>query len=149
MTAQRLFGLPHDEELWTNIADVWETGIEPNGEWEDEPDRSWEIEEWTVHPPRYHLPTVDKTAEWLIEWIGEDVAENGMACEAWHDSYDRVVGPDCVWSLVGRILNDIAQTVTYRMANEKAAVHTLTLDADRQPLVNGEPLYHPRQDTTP
>jgi hypothetical protein len=98
-----------------------------------------EIEEFSVHPARYHFPRVD----WVTEWIGEWVAENGMVAEGF-DADEAV--DDEVRAAFDAALDLWAGKVRYSMANELLATHTVTLDADGEPLLDGAPMYITRKE---
>lgn len=106
-TNDRLYGQPGDEHMHFDAESVLDSCDKDEVE----------IEEWTVRPPREHLPPVDH----LLEWIAEsdyDVTE-----EWWESARDAVAHED-VKALAEKLLETIAEHITYRMADRRVAVHT-------------------------
>jgi len=146
MTApiDRLYGKVGAEELFTDIASVWEAHIEPWVEVDendkpldtpDKPSAGIEIEEWTVHDPQHHMPS----AASILEWIGETAADN-ETCEGWFDDFPD--GDPVVLELTQQLIDTIARRITYRMAAEHVCTHWITI-VDGEPQINGEPMYVP------
>lgn len=133
----RLYGLPHAEELFSTIEDCYESAIDC-----DEPQDEWTVEEWTVAPPGSHLPSADDMLAHLLEWATECACDY-WTTEDWSESFQREIGDGNPYtrSLMRRIRNDIVSRITYRMADTKVAEHKITFDADNNPLLNGQPLY--------
>lgn len=128
---ERLYGLPGAEYMDTDPASVYESYIEPYDK--PEPGARIEIEEWSVHPSRYHLPSAPAVIEWLEEWVHE----NGEIVGDFEVSFDT---PSLRWA-AETLLNGAAREITWRMANEKLASHWVTWDEDGDPLLDGEPMY--------
>lgn len=132
----RLFGVPGAENLHDDIAAAYEVQIEP---WVDDHDRRPRvIEEFTVHPPEYHVPPASHIVEWLVERIAED----GEVDEGYYEHLQRTVEkhPD-VLAATEVLRATLAALVTYRMADKRVAQHAITWDDAGEPLVNGEPMY--------
>lgn len=136
--ADRLYGLPGAEYLDTDPSSVYETHIEPYDA--PGPDTKVEIEEWSVHPPLYHLPSAPALIEWLEDWV----AENGEISEDFEVHFDS---PGVRWA-ADTLLKAAAQQITWRMANEKLASHWVTWD-EFGPLLDGEPMYQPAPTPAP
>jgi hypothetical protein len=136
-----LFG--DDEELFRDVADYYEALIEPFRE--DEDDRTPRtIEEWDTHPPRYHLPDVER----VIGFLCEHVADWGEVCENGYEAFESAIDTPEIRSGVERLLDAIARNVKFGMARTKIAEHTLTWDDRGRPLVDGELLYAPREEAS-
>lgn len=125
----RLYGLEGDEHLFFDPAEVVERWIEDN----DGCTEAFEIEEWSVHPPQYHMPHAVE----ILGWIGEWTCENGDI----GDDMDLPIKDVEVVAAAKALLDLIASKVTWRMADELVATHTLTWDAENEPLLDGQPLY--------
>ncbi len=134
MTTQRdyLYGLPGAEELAfdpESIIDQWLTDADENAPID------FVIEEWSVHPSRYHLPSPDS----LIEWLEEQAMENGEIgdyCEV-HASTPEIR------AMADALLDAIAATIGWRMANNKLRDLHVT-GTFEHPLLDGEPVWRPR-----
>lgn len=130
---ERLFGVPDAENLHFDLADAYEAQIAP---WVDEHDqRGWQIEEWTVHPPRDHFPTVDHVIEHIVEWVAD--------CGETDEGFDEHLYAEADRAAVEAMLQAWADRITYRMADERVATHEITWDDDGEPLVDGVPMYGP------
>lgn len=131
----RLYNLAGaDGPMSDSLAGVYEADIEPYLELVGE---TQTIEEWTVHPPSYHLPTVERLREWIIwEAIDELTEEAGEA-------YERASKEPEVLAALAAALDLIADRVVVRMADKLVATHTLTWTDDGAPLLDGEPLSYP------
>lgn len=135
----RLYGSEDAEVLFFDIADVYETDIEP---WVDEHDRRPRtIEEYTVHPAEYHLPAADDIVEHVIEWIADNDVTEGV-----FDGWETASKHEDVQQAFRDALNLLASKVTGRMADKLVATHTITWDDHGAPLVDGEPLYRKSAD---
>lgn len=139
MSTERLYGLQGAEELHFDIATVWEADIEPHIE--DDTGGSRIIEEWTVHPPEYHFPKAEHIVESVIEWA----CDNGEVAEGWPDGLPSISDPE-LNRAAEALRQAIASKVTYRMANQKVAEHTLTWSPgeESEPSLDGEPMYRQR-----
>jgi hypothetical protein len=131
---QRLYGLPEAERLHFEIAEVWETDIEPyldsftRTDW-------WVVEEWTVCDPRSHLPSAERVVDYILEQLEE-------LDEYCYEAFDNASSK----AEMEVVLAAWASRVTYRMAQSHVATHRITLvdvpdEAEPQPFLNGEPLY--------
>lgn len=139
--APRLYAVPYSEHCHDDIAGVYETDIEP---YVDEHDRRPRVvAEYTVHPPKYHLPSSEQVVEWLVEWA----TDRGELTEDAADHLERNVDHDAVHAAAEALLDAVAARMRYRMANRRVAEHTITWDCDGAPLVDGDPLYRPASPT--
>jgi hypothetical protein len=135
--------LPRAEELHIDPADVVQ-------QWLDDTDPDVEtrfvIEEWSVHPPSYHLPSRDT----LLERICEEAYDNewGEDNEEWEAAARE---PD-VKNAAQTLLDLIASKVSYRMADKHLRDLQVTPSDDPDnPLLDGVPTWSPspeRKDTT-
>lgn len=124
----RLYGLPDAEWLEDDISTVWETYLDGD----DEYDGPWIVEEWSTHPPSYHLPSARRVIDHIEEWA----ADNEVTCEG---DYFNLTDTD-ILTAAQNLLDVIASKVTWRQSNELIATHTITL-VDDEPHVDGEPMY--------
>lgn len=132
---QRLFGVPHSETLFGDLAECYESQIE---DYADEHDRRPRvIEEWTVHPPEYHLPSADRIVDWLVEQTGED----GEVDEGFFEHMENMAQRADVLVAAEALRSALAAQITYRMADKRVAEHAITWDEAGEPLVNGKPMY--------
>lgn len=129
----RLYGLQGAEELHGTPEEVYELEIDPN--YEPNPDQRVEIEEFDIHPPRYHLPDVERLLEWIAEWT----EEMGEVSEGFN--IDSVITKAEVKSAAEVLLDSIAERITYRMANNHLRSLWVTWDAKGEPMLDGEPMY--------
>lgn len=155
---ERLYGLPSDEHLEFDPATVYEHESWLNAQddtWEERestdplvpgymepvppPGFSFVIEEWSVAPPRRHLPAADRVLDYICEWVSDngEIDEDGY--DAWSSHADD---PDVV-AAFDAALDLLASKITYRMADKLVATHVVTFDAAGEPLLDGEPMYHP------
>lgn len=124
----RLYGLPGAEQLRFDIAEVYETEIDA---YFDDPDRrEWTVEEWTVAPARSHMVDVEGLLEWVDEWAAE--------CGEISEGFGLPVKDADVVAAAEALLDLIASKVTWRMADRLVATHTITWDADNEPLLDGD-----------
>lgn len=136
-TEKRLFGVPGAEVLYLDIAEAYESDIEPWREADDS--RRWEIEEWTVHPPIYHLPSVSA----ILDFVSEQVCENGELTEGVWDHW--TFGGDEIEAAAEALRQVVAaQQGNGRMADKLIATHVITHDGSGAPLLDGEPMYRAR-----
>lgn len=131
MDDRTLFGRPGAEQLYFEAVEVWESELDGCGD--EPPDGGWEIEEWTVRPPRSHMPSADWVIERLLEHIAEAEVDE-YAYDAW-DNASREAE-------VEAMLEAWASRVTYRMAHNLIATHRITMVGD-DPYLDGEPMYVP------
>lgn len=136
MTApERLYGVPGAEILHTTIADAYEAQIDP---WVDEHDlRPRVIEEWSVHPPEYHLPS----AERLLDWLVEQACEDGEVDEGFTECLENAVKRQDALVYADTLRKSLGSLVTYRMADDHLRDHQITWDDNGNPLADGEPMY--------
>ena len=135
----RLYGTRGSETLYGDLVDVYQYDIEPYYEQSDTDlgTAAVEIEVYDVHPPRTHLPQVER----LLEWIVEYASEMGEVDEGFHDQLDARMGDTAVRRAAEGFLDLIAFGVKYRMAADRVATKVLTWNEDRQPVVDGEALF--------
>src|SRR5690606_12951366 len=99
------------------------------------------IEEWSVHPPQYHLPDADQILEWIGEYVA-DMGEWGEYVEGW----DRPLGDSEVKAATQALVDLIASKVGSRMANEHLrTLHVTPSDDPENPLLDGEPAWQRKQ----
>jgi hypothetical protein len=134
MHLERLFCLPGSGHMGDDPAAVYESWAT------DGVDRSkpLTIEEWDVHPPSFHLPSADSTAEWAAEWA-EDNEWDDDGRALWHEASGS---PDVVAAFQAA-LDLLASKIGWRMADKLIATHAVTWDADGNPRYDGEPMYRP------
>jgi hypothetical protein len=133
--AERLYGVPYSESLWDDPAGAYEQQIEP---YSDEHDRRpVVIEEWTVHPPCYHLPTAAAVVDWLVEYASDQGELTEDAAQHLQDKSQDASITEAAESL----LSALASRMAYRMADRRVAEHTITWDSEGRPLLDGQPLY--------
>lgn len=140
MTAEeRLYGLPYAESMDFDPATVYERAEADVAFYTDNgPMPDIVIEEWTVHPASDHLPHIGRLIDWLVEWV----AENGEIDEDAFECWESAGRCEDVTLAFAEAMALLASKVTYRMADKHVATHTVTHDADGNPLLDGEPLYH-------
>jgi hypothetical protein len=132
---ERLYGVPDAESLYDDLGSAYERQIE---DYVDDHDRRPRVlVEWTVHPPKHHLPH----ASTIVEWLAERAAEDGGIDEGYSDHIDAIMRAPEVLVAADALLDAIAARITYRMAHEKVAEHVITWDAEGEPLVDGTPMY--------
>ncbi|MCW2957167.1 MAG: hypothetical protein JWO69_2036 [Thermoleophilia bacterium] len=137
--AYRLYGVQHAETLWDDIGSVYEQQIEP---YRDEDNREPVIvEEWTVHPPRYHLPDVYRVVEWLVETAADQGELDWDGAERLEKNADHPSVRDAAEAL----LDAMATRLNYRMADRRVAEHVISWTANGEPCADGFPLYRPSQ----
>ena len=97
------------------------------------------IQEWSVHPTRKHLPSVDVLLDRLVEDVCDALGEDSL------DDLERVAAHADVQAAAEALLAVFAARVKWSQADRLVAEHTVTWGADGQPLVDGDPLYRPTQ----
>lgn len=132
MDDHTLFGRPGAEQLYAEAVEVWE--CELDGRDDEPPEGGWEIEEWTVMPPRMHLPSAEYVIDKIMEFTAE--AETDEGC---YDAFDNAARS----AEVEEMLTAWASRVSYRMADKCIATHRITMVGD-DPYLDGAPLYVPR-----
>jgi hypothetical protein len=113
----RLYGMPSAELLYDSIDEVIDTDIEPFGV-----EGPVEIEEFDVHPARYHLDLVIPP-EGLLEHIREEVEDYGEISESPHPWFN-IADPELL-AAADQLLDLIASKVTWRQARNRLATHTV------------------------
>ncbi len=143
----RLYGLVGAERLYRDIADLYESQIDPY--WDDDDRREWTVEEWTVLDRIKQVPSGDIIAEWLVECVAED----GMwTDEAW-DRLAPAAKDEEVLAAAENLRAVVASKLNYDMADELVGTHTISLPDDAaegapaNPLFDGEPIYRKRTDS--
>lgn len=129
---KRLYCLPGGEEAYTEIAEVYESEIDP---WHDEDDpKTWTVEEWSVQDNLNSVPRVEWLIEWLVEHVAEEWPEGGYECA------ERAGKHSEVKAAAEALRRVFANKLTYMVCDELLATHTITF-VDGEPMVNGEPMY--------
>lgn len=134
MTEVRLYGLPHAERMYLDVASLYEAEVDPYHD-EHALDSDLVVEEWSVADPLSLMPQ----AEWLLEGLEERLCE-----EHTHDNDDCgwIFKSPSVLAAAENLRQVIASKVTWHQAETHLADHKLTLAKDG-PLFDGEPLYRP------
>lgn len=131
---ERLYGLPGAENLHSDVASCYESDID---EWrEDGATGPFTIEEWTTSDARSCFPAAGDIAERLVEMYTEDFAD-----EDCYEAYETAAQRPDVVALFEAALVALCSHVTYRMADQKVAEHTVTFDDNGEPLLDGQPMY--------
>lgn len=135
----RLYGLPHAERMYLDVALLFESEIdiytdpETGEDYADDPKQEWVVEEWSVADPLTLIPRADWFLEWLEEHLCEEHAHDNDVC------HGIFTNPE-VLAAAGNLLQLISSKVTYKQAEKHLADHKLTL-AETGPLFDGEPIY--------
>jgi hypothetical protein len=132
---KHLFGTEGAEELYDEIATVFESEIEPN--LLDDNLGEILIEEWSTYPVTHHLPRAERIVEWILDWA----MDNGEVNEQW---MFPISDPD-ILAAAEKLREQIGEKTPYLMADQKVGEHKITGTADA-PLLNGEPMYVKRQE---
>lgn len=127
-----LYSLPGGERAYDSPEDCYEGEIDWD---EDAQDREWAIEQWTVAPAGRDLPSVDYAIEWVIEHATMETTEDGA--EDWEQAAKR----DDVKAAFGLALGLLAKHVNYRLCDRRVGTLTVTWDENREPLLDGNPMY--------
>lgn len=130
----RLYGLPHAERMYLDVASLYESEIDPDFDPDcDHRTHEWTVEEWSVADPL----TLITQANWFLEKIEESL------CEAHtHDNDDChhiFTHPD-VLAAAQHLREVIASKVTWQQAEALVAEHKLTVVGD-EPYFDGGPVY--------
>lgn len=130
---ERLWGIPDAVDMYFDAAAAYEAEIDP---YADEHDRRPRVlEEWTVTDPVSHFPAADWITEWIAESACEGITEHG------HDAVMDLANHPDVLAAAEALRQVMAKHLTYRMADTLVAEHTVTWDADGNPLLDGERIY--------
>lgn len=122
MSTERLYGKPHAERLFDDLDYAVDAAIDDTY---DTPEvREVVIEEWTVHPPQYHLPDAERIVEWVVEWA----ADGGEVAEGWGE--DIVPSHPDLLAAAEALRDAIAEKCGFRMADRLVARHTVTFEVD-------------------
>jgi hypothetical protein len=133
---ERLFGVPGSEALWDDLGSAYEQQIEPY--LGDETSRPpWIIEE--VCPPAAHLRSAGDLVDWLVE-----EASGNAGVDGYYDHTEHLNRDAEIVAAAQALIAALASRITYRVADKRLAEHTITWDADGEPLADGERLYRPR-----
>lgn len=136
-TPERLYGLPDAETLYRDLAEAYEVQVEPDLDPDNLP-ASVVIEEWTVQPLGSEFPTPDS----LIVNACENAADNGG--EGLWDCVEHLERDPVVLAAAEAFRAALIERMTpYWTAHDMVAEHTITWDADGQPLADGHRLYTP------
>lgn len=136
-TDDRLYCLPDEscaEKTPSDVLDVWLVDADPGT-------HQLEVEEWTVHPPRYHLAEVDR----LLDWLADDAAD-GEVSEGYADAVDRAIRESIVFDAADLLLGTLAACMRWR----EAAHHVATLRGTVEVDINGraaEPAWTRTEET--
>jgi len=133
---ERLWGVPGAEVLYDDPATCYDAHI---GEVTDADTSGtpFRIEEWSAHPPRYHMPCVQTVAAWVAEWV----ADNGDTNEYGLCDFEAAAVDAEVDAALDAALDVWATKITHRMADRLIATHTVTWDDAGGPLLDGDPMY--------
>jgi hypothetical protein len=129
MAEDRLYGTPGAEWLHGSPYDVWESEIDPL---RDGDDTEWVIEEWASTGADDRIMGGRVIVEHVMEHLCDEMVEGG-------DAWVNVTEDGAVIAAAEALSALIARRVTYRWAEKKVAEHTITLDPDDEPLLDGEP----------
>lgn len=131
---KRLYGRPGDENLEVDIDEFVQNWLDQK--WGDE--ETTKFIEFSVYPSRHHLPTVTELLESLDEWVAMygEVTENF-----------ELGGGQVDTDAAELFLDTVAGNITFLMANETLATHTITV-VDFQPYLDGEPWGNKLEDDT-
>ena len=132
-----LFGLEHAEILYDDIAQVWELDLD--GQVDDR--GPWVVVESTARRVEPRL------AADLLEWVVEEMLEDSID-EVGAMLHRLCAHPEHV-AAVEHLRSLLIARCGWTQAVREVARHTITLTDDDEPLVDGEPMYVPRQEAKP
>ena len=138
---KRLFGTPGAEYLESTLAAAFERHVEPYYEIAGLREKPVELEEWTVADNRSFMPTVAHVIDHVVEYT----ADNAVI-EEWYGRAEQWSAHPEVVEAFQKAVDILADKIDFWMADKHVASHWVTVDADDQILVDGEPLYSPRPD---
>lgn len=137
MSDDRMYCVPYAEIMHTDPTDVWELQIDWTPDHGPVPEDGWIIEEWTVRPVVF----LGDYADTVAERVGEDLCDESEWTEDGMDAVSRAAGHPDVVAAFQEALDLLCSKVTYRMADEKVAEHRVTVDAEGEPIMNGERMF--------
>lgn len=138
----RLYGEPEAEELFADPGEVIAHALGYEDPDPDDGPLLVQVEEWTVHPPRHHLPSAEMVRDWIAGWV-DDGANSELSDPT---PFDRVLGfhsgdgvdPD-VEAAAEHLLDVIASKVTWRQADQLVARHAYRVrGTDDYELIRGD-----------
>lgn len=109
-----------DENMFIDI-DEW---FESRGDLYDQGDIV-DIDEWSTHPPTAHLPIPEMILDWMIEQGADNETDEG-----WYEQAARVEHNEDVLTKAQELIDDIADRITYRMADNLLATHRIRITDD-------------------
>lgn len=142
-----LYGFDGDEYLHDDPATVYEN-------WADDHDydpanmlmvdwgrpESLTITEWTSNSGDEFLPSADRVVEWMAETYADECSYDEAA-----DQIMKAANEPDVIELLEKVRQAMLSKVRFRFADSIRRQLIVTWDADGQPLLDGEPMYHPAQ----
>jgi hypothetical protein len=123
-TEPTLFGLPGDEDLESDIQDVWDRWADDNIF--EEADGTFThpdyitVEEWSVCPTRSHMQSPESVIEATIEWTLDNDVSDGA-----DESWERAGRDHEVVEAFDRAMDVLASKVHYMQADKKIAEHVI------------------------
>lgn len=136
---ERMYVLDGNERGHDDCGALYECDIEPDLVEDPGPHlKPIEVEEWTVKAGRDLMPRADI----IVERIAEDLYEDGG--EFADRAIEAIADDDAVTAAAEKLLDAMARHCSYFLANKRVATHTISWDAQGEPLWNGERMYRPR-----
>lgn len=136
-----MFGLPDAEHVQEDPISVYDSQIDP---YREEHERGpWIIEEWTMKPITFGQWAAFNAAETAVENLWDEIDES--AAEQLHNAAKA----DDVVAAFQTALDLLASKVSYMMCDRKIASHTLTIDDDGEPVLNGARMRQPTPEDKP
>lgn len=130
----RLYMQPWSEDAYHDPATIWESEIEP---YLDGGDDTWAVEEYTIRPNTLCFQSPKDLFESIVEWA----ADNGDVGETWYTRASFAIDDTALQAELAGFLKRLADYIAYSECDDLVGVHTITLDADGEPLWDGEPMY--------
>ncbi len=112
MSKERLYGMNGWESLDSDLGSAVESYIDDR--FEPVVDEVVEFEEFSVVPVRRDFPD----AERILERIHDDICDDGMGDEGFHDDVERAMTAPDVVTAMEAVLDLIGSKISYRMADE-------------------------------
>ena len=131
-STERLYCMPDHEEMYVEPNELYDNEIAPY--LDEHPQDRLIIQEYSVHPANYHLPSADAVLEWIAEWT----ADNGEVDDS--EPWDTATRNPEVVSACDAMLDALASKVHYRMANDHLCDRVVTWNEEGEPLLDGKPL---------